>query len=703
MRLIRLHLKHFRQHGNTAIDFQPGLTGIIGSNGAGKTSLIEAIAFALYGTKAIRGRVDDLKTRGARKNLQAEAHLTFEHAGQVFRVERSTSDAKLFLGGEADPCSQGTREVSDRVTALLGMSYDEYVATFFTEQKGLEFLSGKKGATERERFIVRMMGYDKLERIQEMLRVDRRDKRNHLSGLEAALGTREEIENQIKREEAELNPVKEKYEESARVLANAEKELQSAESAVNSMEGRRALYLKQQQLNQEAASSLNLLGVRLTELHVEIAELEKQIAGAGGADGYAQRLEETESALSEISSKVMHCESRVNEERLRWKEEVAAARAELQLRSDELLEFDRKLQKMISLGSHDACPTCEQELGESFQGVVDRHKEEARQASQKLLALRQRVEEMEKEPKQITETEALLARLKEQRHSLQRDLGTLSELRSVAERIAFLQKDKEKVENVSQLARQELDKLTATLNSIQFEPDVYDKACVHRESCRRLLEVARLQRVKAEGDLTTKEQLLKRSRNALVEHDEKAALLNAGKRELVVLEESDKVLSDFRRSLNSMLRPRLAELASEFLSELTDGRYSAVEIAHDFTPSVLEDGEAKAIISGGEEDLLNLCLRLALSQLLAERAGQSFSLLILDEVFGSLDQSRRTNVLILLEKLNVRFDQILVITHLDDIREGVQNLLSVDYDESTGEVAVMDEFLMGDSPLAANI
>ena len=56
---------------------------------------------------------------------------------------------------------------------------------------------------------------------------------------------------------------------------------------------------------------------------------------------------------------------------------------------------------------------------------------------------------------------------------------------------------------------------------------------------------------------------------------------------------------------------------------------------------VLEDGVPKPVISGGEEDLANLVLRLAISQMIAERAGQAFSLLVLDEVFGSLDETRR--------------------------------------------------------------
>jgi exonuclease SbcC len=165
------------------------------------------------------------------------------------------------------------------------------------------------------------------------------------------------------------------------------------------------------------------------------------------------------------------------------------------------------------------------------------------------------------------------------------------------------------------------------------------------------------------------------------------------RRDVRLCDECDRMVTEFRKYVNSSIRPRMAELASEYLADLTDGRYTAVELAEDFTPTVVEDGEAKSVISGGEEDILNLCMRVSLSHMLAERAGQHFSLLILDEVFGSLDEGRRGNVLALLEKLRNRFEQIIIITHLDDVKDGVQHLIQVDYDEGTGSAFVRSEDL----------
>jgi len=153
-------------------------------------------------------------------------------------------------------------------------------------------------------------------------------------------------------------------------------------------------------------------------------------------------------------------------------------------------------------------------------------------------------------------------------------------------------------------------------------------------------------------------------------------------------DELDEGYAALREELNDQLRPELSELASTFLESLTDGRYASLELDENYGVQVLEDGLPKTVLSGGEEDICNLVLRLAISQMIAERAGQPFSLLILDEVFGSLDESRRENVLALLRRLHDRFEQVMVITHIEDVREGLDRVLSVSYDQESGSSRV---------------
>src|SRR5690606_10057427 len=99
---------------------------------------------------------------------------------------------------------------------------------------------------------------------------------------------------------------------------------------------------------------------------------------------------------------------------------------------------------------------------------------------------------------------------------------------------------------------------------------------------------------------------------------------------------------------------------------LTDGRYEAVTISEDFSCTLHRDGVPVEVISGGEEDVVAVAMRLATSQMIAERAGHPLSLLILDEVFGSLDDVRRANALALFRRLRGIFEQILLISHIPE-------------------------------------
>jgi exonuclease SbcC len=193
-------------------------------------------------------------------------------------------------------------------------------------------------------------------------------------------------------------------------------------------------------------------------------------------------------------------------------------------------------------------------------------------------------------------------------------------------------------------------------------------------------------RVGAEAQAARK--ALDAAENARLEWDKVQARLEGLVVHRRLHDEVDRAYTGLRDDLNIQLRPEISELASEFLAELTDGRYSELELDDEYNINVLEDGVPKPVISGGEEDIANLVLRLSVSQMIADRAGQAFSLLVLDEVFGSLDDSRRHNVVELLRRLHDRFDQVIVITHIDSVRDGLDRVIAVRYDAARGTSVV---------------
>jgi len=100
MQLLRLRLVNFRQHADTELEFGPGITGIVGPNGSGKTTILEAIAWAIYGTQAVRGDKDSIRRLGAPGRSGVEVDLEFRLGAHEYRVTRGLTAATLHQDGQ---------------------------------------------------------------------------------------------------------------------------------------------------------------------------------------------------------------------------------------------------------------------------------------------------------------------------------------------------------------------------------------------------------------------------------------------------------------------------------------------------------------------------------------------------------------------------------------------------------------------------
>jgi exonuclease SbcC len=232
--------------------------------------------------------------------------------------------------------------------------------------------------------------------------------------------------------------------------------------------------------------------------------------------------------------------------------------------------------------------------------------------------------------------------------------------------------------------RSRLAELTTQLTTIAFSEVDFQSLRTKYEEAAAAARSAEVTAAGARSDLSAARMAVEHAesnRKSLERAQQQAHSLQRDKK---LHDELDRAYSDLRTDLNFQLRPELSELASAFLAELTDARYSELELDDQYNIVVLEDGVPKPVISGGEEDLAHLVLRLAISQMIAERAGQAFSLLVLDEVFGSLDEARRHNVVDLLRRLQDRFEQVILITHIESVREGLDRVVSIEYDPETG-------------------
>ncbi|MDA1082489.1 MAG: SMC family ATPase [Gemmatimonadetes bacterium] len=796
MRLNRLRLTNFRQHADSDLLFEGGLTGIIGPNGVGKSTLLEAMAWALYGGDTARGGKDTIRFARALPRSQVRVELEFELGGHRYRVVRGLTIAELYLDGGDQPIANSASAVGEMLQRRLGMSRSEFFNTYFTGQKELAVMSSLT-ATERAQFLSRVLGYERLRVAQELADERRRDIRSEVAGMRSGMPDSAALEAQESESQAAVTEARSR-------LADAEIERSRVRAQLDALGPRWAVAQRQRDELQQLEADVRVTEIELAaqrrnverltaelrhvdEARVALAPLSEQLApfdqmghdltrlrDLAAHDGRRRALLEQEAVMGgelatmreqrdatraspareeevtlELETRrrqLEDAEGRLELRRTEWVRDRQEAETRRNALRAQFAEMRDQRDRLVARGEQGVCPTCQRPLLDHYRQVLDVLDNQLETVSADGSYFKSRLEQLENMPDDVAE-------LDEQRRRVQQDVGALErrltrtqmnvqqlkhlerdiavkeqrhaslvqELAGIpagydAARHRSVESEFERLVSLSSQAnrlttqiereptfRRELDNVARSVESLAARhSDILSRRTAlalseeefgllrdQHAAASAQLQAATLATATATTELTGAQAALERAaktRQELVRAAERVAVLE---REKQLHDELHRAYSDLRTDLNFAMRPELSELASAFLTELTDARYTELELDDKYRIVVLEEGVPKPVISGGEEDLANLVLRLAISQMIAERAGQSFSLLVLDEVFGSLDETRRQNVVALLRGLQDRFEQVILITHIDDVRDGLDQVMEVRIDERTGASTVV--------------
>ncbi len=394
MILHRLLMQNYRVFEEpTEIVFDSGLVGIHGVNGAGKSSLIGAIPWALYGH--LSTKVGLARTSGTLGPCIVE--LEFEHEGHLYRVVREVSGdlamphttAAAYADG--NQVSVGVRNVNAYIESVLGMSQSAFLASVFTEQKQLAAFSSRQ-PRERAELVVNLLGVKPLDTAIASARAEARKEEAIASELTAtvqdvtALAAAVEVAKAaverhvvvLERHEAELVAAEARAEHARAELGR----LRERASQFDSANRRHQRVTKEIGVTQQSAQRLRAEIASLDAAVTELAELdiarpdpaslqarsaelrryldavERLREGPPPAGPSADLVEEHQTALRDANAQV---------------KERAAELDHLQLRASTATERARHAQEVLDaargLDTSAPCPTCGQALGASFSEV----------------------------------------------------------------------------------------------------------------------------------------------------------------------------------------------------------------------------------------------------------------------------------------------------------------------------------------------
>lgn len=266
---IKLRICNFLSYGDPPQEID--LTGthiaaLVGNNGAGKSALLDAMAWALFGRA--RSNNNELTRKGA---TEMWVELEFDVEGQLYRVRRhyskvrrsQTVNLEQRVNGKWRPIvsSQKVRAVEDEIKRLLKMDYETFVNTVFVLQgQSGEFMN--LDPAERQDLLSKILGLDSFEQIEEKAKMQAKILNGQIEESERRL-------NEIERELSERPKVYEDFEKKQRERESMEEALRRTDEEIAKVQKERENLLTQK-------ASIDSLQNEEGKVHQQIIEEEQR-------------------------------------------------------------------------------------------------------------------------------------------------------------------------------------------------------------------------------------------------------------------------------------------------------------------------------------------------------------------------------------------------------------------------------------------
>ncbi len=404
-----IELRNWKTHKDTRLGFQQGVNVLLGVMGAGKSSVMDAISFAFFGTfpalKQSRVKIEDIPTNRPTVEDRAEVELAFDIGNDIYVIKRTLKKGK---GSEALIEKNGKylqtqpERVNDEIASLLKIDYDTFSRAIYAEQNRLDyFLELRKG--ERKKAIDEMLGLDHFATVEEnvtslinnvkgLLKEDDRIIENaDVKALKEQLASLAEELKKLDAETAEIDKEHTALEAKKREHAAKLSEMKKAYAEKVELKDRATQVKSRITTLGEEFKRIESLGIN-PKISDEIAELSKKESALNSGINELRRSQQKltastaelkerikinekkesdyrnmERELKELNSQ--NIEKRADENTLQVQNAMSEM-AKNSTRSDEIKEWIRELQKHIS-----KCPVCERELDESLRAQLLRGKE----------------------------------------------------------------------------------------------------------------------------------------------------------------------------------------------------------------------------------------------------------------------------------------------------------------------------------------
>lgn len=735
------------------LSFPEKFTVITGRTGSGKTSILDAITFALY-KRSSRTDIAGIKITDICRN-GGQVRLVFQQGGNKYEVRRGVSSngsTYLELSKNGSPIGGKIPELESIIKDIIGLDYDGFRNSTFVRQEEMKELGAESGSKRLEIF-QKLFRLETFEKAQEVAKKKYSTARREIESSEREMLVRREGIANLPEIRKELNEKREKFIFEKEKLDNVKKELLVADEKLKKSESEHEEYLRLvseistkkrtfgdiiQKIERKESEGKESIKLKKTVKELEkdaksydklVAEKEELTKLEQKSDSLKKQLElrtkEKERVDQEFREKVATINKRVTE----YNERITSLSTDINAEEAfDLLRTEGSLTERIDRIKKEI------EWLRDNKKLVEEVRAEGTDARKELEMVSDKVSRISMDSFTLSEIEKYISELskdvegEKKRHdsSVSGIDDELAKLNKEMEEIGFDKKKEEKLEQtVSQIdalkdkkeeleeARERLDKigdvskLLEDLNSQKVKEEKALQELEEQEKEKKVTEEKYAKRKEKLEDLRNREKELDKSIHGLnlqieqlqeriieLEKDvEKLKEVEEDTEELRSKSEVYSLLKDnilhrkgvVMYAINQLL-PTLEIETSQNLSELTDSRFSRVQLrTHEeergYGVKIEVEGPDRewhdvAEFSGGERTQINAALRFAIAKELASmpQVGRTYGrmkTLFIDEGdLGSLDTETNRDLFVQkLFNMGEFFDKIILITHLVEVAE----------------------------------
>jgi exonuclease SbcC len=693
MRIEVVQLENIRSHVKSTVPFARGFNCLVGGLGSGKSSLLYAIDFALFGEPLGRS-YDYLLREGADGG---KVTVQFIHNGKAYTILRGLKKRGKGIGQDFDQlklvedenpiASVKSDAVAEQLKAVTGLGKDIFREIVWVRQERLKELLDIR-PRDRQKRLDELFGlsdyeaaWSNLARYQRDYEVERRvyERDPDVVGMEKLNTEYDQAAEEFSLLEVELQKMAKNLEEAKRALEEADLKLKKLEEVKTSTEG-----LKQKEAQVQA---------NLTNVEARSAAL-------------AEKVEEKKSTVGNLEQRLNTMETQAESHKAELREigiqpdqPIEALRQHLAAFDDQVTsmkgEQDAALRNMqadkkrfSSLSAENRCPLCLQSLTEEYKNsLVQRIQEENKERQRRTNQLQHEIGEIQRirntANAAFSNLQMLTPRIEELKTRINEETVSLAEISKEFKEKQRLEKDFRK-----------------QLEAVRMEISRFDVSELKAARARR--EQAFKQYYSVESDLRTKENrkkdLAKRLDEIKERIDQAQQKIERMEKIVKVVEIIDGIRGAYR-SIQPKLRSEFVKVLRNFVQQVLDsliggeGALLNVKIDEAYTPYVQsERGVEREVsnLSGGERTLLAFAYRLGLGQLIMQsRTGHGLHMLLLDEPTESL--GREDGSIDRLAEAISRFkaiEQIIAVTHSEAFAEKAEHVIRLEKEAGVSKVSV---------------